>query len=74
MGVIPCDRSGCTNIMCDRYSWAYGRICDSCFEELCRSSWPLDSIAEFMACKPRPDQYQKRRGELDGIFDRRDNH
>ena len=34
MGVLACDRSGCENVMCDRYSNTYGYICNSCFDEL----------------------------------------
>lgn len=34
MGVLACSRSGCENVMCDRYSHKYGYICDDCFEEL----------------------------------------
>lgn len=37
MGVIPCDRVGCDNIMCDRsgyYGGEHYRICNDCFEEL----------------------------------------
>jgi len=31
---MPCQRSGCRNIMCDRYSHKYGYLCDDCFDEL----------------------------------------
>lgn len=34
MGVRHCARKGCEAIMCDRYSSAYGYICDNCFDEL----------------------------------------
>lgn len=34
MGVLPCRRKGCENIMCDYYSPTYGYICSSCLEEL----------------------------------------
>jgi len=34
MSVLACDRRGCANIMCDRYSHTYGYICNDCFEEL----------------------------------------
>ena len=34
MGLMTCNRTGCKNIMCDRYSPAYGYICDACFKEL----------------------------------------
>ena len=34
MGVLACNRYGCENIMCDRYSSEYGYICNDCFDEL----------------------------------------
>ncbi len=34
MGVLPCSRVGCTNVMCDRLSQKWGYICDDCFEEM----------------------------------------
>jgi len=34
MGVIPCDRVGCENIMCSRLSDRYGYLCWECFDEL----------------------------------------
>ena len=46
MGVLACNREGCENIMCDRYSRRYGYICNECFEELSRADW-ID-IESFM--------------------------
>ena len=37
MGVLPCDRLGCTNIMCTRLSGRYGYICPGCLDELVTS-------------------------------------
>lgn len=54
MGVLACDRSGCENIMCDRYSPEYGYICDSCFEELVQSG-PETNVGQFMETRPRPE-------------------
>ena len=34
MGVLPCDRLGCENVMCDRLSDRYGYICRECLDEL----------------------------------------
>lgn len=34
MSIPRCERNGCENIMCDRYSPRYGYICRECFEEL----------------------------------------
>ena len=47
MGVLACDRNGCRNVMCDRASTVYGRICNECFEEL-KAHGPEQSITEFM--------------------------
>ena len=45
--MMSCDRSGCDNIMCDRYSREYGYICYECFEELVESG-PETNVKEFM--------------------------
>lgn len=68
MGVMACDRDGCTNIMCDRcilHNTMY--ICDQCYEELVelkerwtRTDWdaPLtiaeleQAIRDFMSTEP----------------------
>jgi hypothetical protein len=34
MGVLECDRKGCENIMCGRYSHEYGYLCNECFSQL----------------------------------------
>lgn len=50
MGVLHCNRKGCNNILCDRYSHKYGYICDECFEELI-SLGPkigVDTFTNFM--------------------------
>ena len=47
MGVLACDRKGCDNIMCDRYSHEYGYICWECFCEM-EESKDFKSIEEFM--------------------------
>ena len=46
MGVLACDRNGCENVMCDRYSQKFGYICNSCFEELLQSD--IIDIGAFM--------------------------
>lgn len=45
MSVLACDRAGCRNIMCDRYSHRFGYICSECFHELLESTI---SIVKFM--------------------------
>lgn len=34
MGVLACDRQGCTSVMCDYYSESFGYICYTCLSEL----------------------------------------
>ena len=48
MGVLVCSRSDCENVMCDRYSPAYGYLCDECFAELVRCGVKTD-IDEFLS-------------------------
>jgi hypothetical protein len=44
MGVLACDRRGCTNIMCDRLGPG-GYICDDCFKKLVETN-PFDIIGD----------------------------
>ena len=50
MGVLGCDRKWCGNIMCNRYSYKYGYICDECFDDLVKLTMVNGSIdiEEFM--------------------------
>lgn len=59
MGVLKCDREGCTNIMCDRYSHKYGYLCDECFEELIALGVRCN-IKDFMNTKKEPNQLDAR--------------
>lgn len=53
MGTRRCQRHGCENVMCDRYSATYGYICDYCFNELVDCGMQTD-IDDFMEVeKPR---------------------
>ena len=66
MGVLNCSRYGCEKVMCDRFSYTYGYLCDDCFEELVNSN--LD-IEEFLtSSKKEKIDYNKRREELNEIF------
>ena len=47
MRVLSCNRKSCENIMCDRFSYKYGYICDECFDELIYLGWETD-ISNFM--------------------------
>jgi len=62
MGVLACDRKGCENIMCERYSSNYGYICYDCFKELKGSS---QSIKEFMMTDKR--NWWRSKDRLDAI-------
>ena len=50
MSVLACDRNGCQNIMCDRFSYEFGYICNECFVELYNLDPPVD-IQRFMLSK-----------------------
>lgn len=47
MSVLGCDRTGCQNIMCERYSSDHGYLCHKCFEELVALGQDAN-IEEFM--------------------------
>lgn len=68
--VRSCNRLGCNNIMCSRYSYLYGYICNECFEELVLSR---KSIEEFMKTEKNLDKIfenmDDRRNRLDKIFE-----
>lgn len=59
MGVLACDREGCENIMCYRYSYRHGYICNDCFDELVASG-PETSIADFMQTPKRDNGTRQR--------------
>lgn len=70
MGVMPCNRNGCDNIMCDRYSNKYGYICHDCYSQLLQSNLNIES---FMASNK--DTFERRLGgseELEAEFTLRD--
>lgn len=58
MSVMQCNRKGCNNILCDRYSKQYGYICSDCFLELSEN---FISIKEFM--NKEKDPYSDSRKE-----------
>lgn len=67
MSVLACDRTGCSNIMCDRLSHTYGYICWECFDELVESD--TSNIFEFMASDKNKTHTEKRGREYyDRIF------
>ena len=48
MGVMGCNRRGCSSVCCNRLSSEFGYICDECFEELVESG-PTTNIDHFLA-------------------------
>lgn len=52
MSVLACDRKGCDNIMCDRYSHDHGYICNECYDELTTEIFKMD-ITTFMRTNKR---------------------
>lgn len=61
MGVLACDRNGCTNIMCTKGNNEY-YICDECFKELLEMPWT--DIDEFMdSPKRKTDPVKKGKWE-----------
>jgi len=65
MGVLPCDRAGCKNIMCDRLSNVYGYICWECFDELVQLG-KLD-VSGFMG-SPQVSSEKPGKEFYEGIF------
>ena len=51
MGVLACERKNCENIMCRRFSAAFGYICDDCLEQLIGLGSDVD-VAGFMGSEP----------------------
>lgn len=62
MSVMACNRKGCDNVLCDRWSNTFGYICPYCFDELIAAGIGID-IEVFMASSIRltpeviPDPY-----------------
>lgn len=55
MGVMACRRTGCENILCNRYSSKYGYICEDCFQEMINSK--LDIFTFMMSSKVNNKNY-----------------
>ncbi len=58
MGVLACNRTGCENIMCNRYSSMHGYICNECFSEFTESTVYAQ---DFMTSTKEPDIKEKNR-------------
>ena len=57
MSVLACDRHGCDNMMCDRYSWKRQEyLCNACFDALVNLG-PGTDLDAFMAGKYRGDEF-----------------
>lgn len=64
---MNCERYGCQNTKCNRYSSEYGYICDSCFDQLVASGIGRN-IKSFMESEPRPLGFEASRLYFDNIF------
>ncbi len=70
MGVLACDRKGCENIMCERYSGEYRYICYDCFAEM-QEDENFKSNEEFMNTeKGHKNGSDKSYQNLNEIFER----
>ena len=67
MSVLECQRRGCDHIMCERYSYEYGYLCDSCFSELV-STGPDTNISEFMQGYPTSNREEESLVRYDYVF------
>ena len=67
MGVMSCSRRGCENIMCDRYSYEYGYICNECYAELVERGVGID-VEEFMDTT-KEDSYKTSTDIAEKIYD-----
>lgn len=73
MGVLRCNRNGCDNMGCDRYSTEHGYICPECFEELVDTG-PTTDIKEFMDTpKQSKDREAEARARYNAVFHHREN-
>ena len=66
MSVLACDRNGCKNVMCDRYDYNYGYICDECFEELVATD--PSNIGSFMWTSKTDPPKMRTREQYEYIF------
>lgn len=62
MGVCTCDRKGCDNVMCERFSQRYGHLCTDCFEQLIvyMASAVGADIREFIESEKVPNALLRR--------------
>lgn len=59
MSVLACGRLGCDAVMCDKWSYRFGYICESCLDELdSQNPGTYDEIRAFMEDpKGNPPRY-----------------
>jgi hypothetical protein len=67
MGVMECNRKGCGEIMCKRYSAIHGYICEDCFSELLNS---ILDVSVFMDSNKYldPSELEERKALLEKEF------
>ncbi|RLA84795.1 MAG: hypothetical protein DRG78_00460 [Epsilonproteobacteria bacterium] len=68
MGVMACDRNGCDNLLCNKYSTEYGYICNECLEEMKNKQGNAKfTISGFMNSK-KGEIIEDQSIDLDNIF------
>ena len=67
MSVLACERRGCQNVMCDRYSSVHGYICYDCFEELVSKGLEVN-ISKFMGSEKRSINLEASRARFEVEF------
>ena len=74
MSVLSCVRMDCMNVMCDKYSYQCGYICDSCFEEfvlVTNAQGYIDLEAFVHSSKTSEDSQKDWREECEALFEGR---
>ena len=69
MGVMPCSRKNCDNILCERYNDQYGYICNSCYEEMVTAQEHDDEFRVFEFMKtPAGNTFDDKTVDLNRVF------
>jgi len=71
MGVMACSRSGCENVMCDRYNSEHGYLCWDCFDELVGLGFTVN-VEAFMQQRPNREAKAAVEAYFNELFPKRD--
>jgi hypothetical protein len=69
MGVLPCKRQNCENVMAEYYSESWGYLCADCKEELLKTPWV--SIEKFLEGTTTPAEYSAWVDYIDRMYELR---